>query len=55
MPKLGDALPPEVPEICKGYLELLACVIFLFVRSIGLAITLGRREELDKTGFSERI
>ena len=41
---LGDAFSPEIPEICKSYLELLACY-FIFVGSLGLAITLGRREE----------
>lgn len=43
---LGDAFSPEIPRICKSYLELLACY-FVFVGSLGLAITLGRREELD--------
>lgn len=43
---LGDAFSPEVPRICKSYLELLACY-FVLVGSIGLAITLGRREELE--------
>ncbi|WP_411827138.1 hypothetical protein [Luteolibacter sp. AS25] len=43
---LGDAFRPEIPIICKSYLELLACY-FIFVGSVGLAITLGRREELD--------
>lgn len=43
---LGDAFSPEIPDICKGYLELLACY-FIFVGSLGLAITLGRREELN--------
>lgn len=41
---LGDSFPPEIPRICKSYLELLACY-FVFVGSLGLAITLGRREE----------
>jgi hypothetical protein len=41
---LGDAFSPEIPRICKSYLELLACY-FIFVGSLGLAITLGRREE----------
>lgn len=41
---LGDAFSPEIPRICKGYLELLACY-FIFVGSLGLAITLGRRED----------
>ena len=43
---LGDAFSPEIPRICKSYLELLACY-FVFVGSLGLAITLGRREELN--------
>jgi len=42
---LGGPVSPEVPKICKTYLELLACY-FILVGSIGLAITLGRREEL---------
>ena len=41
---LGDAFSPGIPVICKGYLELLACYL-IFVGSLGLAITLGRREE----------
>lgn len=43
---LGDSFSPEIPRICKSYLELLACY-FIFVGTLGLAITLGRREELD--------
>ena len=43
---LGEAVSPEIPKICKSYLELLACY-FVLIGSIGLAITLGRREELD--------
>lgn len=43
---LGDAFSPEIPRICKNYLELLACYL-IFVGTLGLAITLGRREELD--------
>lgn len=43
---LGDNFSPEIPEICKSYLELLACY-FIFVGSLGLAITLGRREEFN--------
>lgn len=43
---LGDSFSPEIPLICKSYLELLACY-FIFVGTLGLAITLGRREELD--------
>lgn len=41
---LGDAFSPEIPRICKSYLELLA-YYFIFVGSLGLAITLARREE----------
>jgi len=41
---LGEGFSPEIPRICKGYLELLACYL-IFVGSLGLAITLGRREE----------
>jgi hypothetical protein len=43
---LGDGFPPQIPQICKSYLELLACY-FIFVGTLGLAITLGRREELN--------
>lgn len=41
---LGERFSPEIPIICKGYLELLACY-FVFVGALGLAITLARREE----------
>ncbi len=41
---LGDAYAPEVPRICKGYLDLLACYL-LFIGAIGLALTLARRED----------
>ncbi len=37
-----DAFSPEVPEICKGYLELLACYL-IFIGTIGFALTLARR------------
>lgn len=43
---LGDSFSKEIPQICKSYLELLACY-FILVGTLGLAITLGRREELD--------
>lgn len=43
---LGDAFPPQIPKICNSYLELLACYL-IFVGSLGLAITIGRREELS--------
>lgn len=41
---LGPAFTPEIPLICKSYLELLACYL-IFVGSIGLALTLARRAE----------
>ena len=43
---LGEGFPQQIPLICKSYLELLACY-FIFVGTLGLAITLGRREELE--------
>ena len=39
---LGTAFSPEIPDICKGYLELLACYL-IFIGSIGFAVTLARR------------
>jgi hypothetical protein len=39
---LGPAFSPEIPDICKGYLELLACYL-IFVGTIGFALTLARR------------
>ncbi len=41
---LGKAFTPEIPLICKSYLELLACYL-LFIGSIGLALTLARRAD----------
>jgi hypothetical protein len=41
---LGPGFAPEIPLICKSYLELLACYL-IFIGSIGLALTLARREE----------
>jgi len=41
---LGDAYSPEVPKICSGYLELLACYL-IFVGSLGFAISMTRRPE----------
>lgn len=41
---LGQAFAPEIPRICKGYLDLLACYL-LFIGAIGLALTLARRAE----------
>lgn len=42
---LGAAFSPEVPRICKSYLELLACYL-IFLGALGLSITLARRKEL---------
>jgi predicted membrane protein len=41
---LGDSFSPEIPEISKSYLELLACYL-IFVGSLGFAVTLARRPE----------
>ena len=41
---LGDAFAPEIPRICRSYLDLLACYL-LFIGAIGLALTLARRED----------
>ena len=41
---LGDAYTPEVPKICSGYLELLACYL-IFVGTLGFAISMTRRPE----------
>ncbi len=41
---LGPSFSPEIPLICRSYLELLACYL-IFIGSIGLALTLARREE----------
>ncbi len=41
---LGPAFSKNIPEICKGYLELLACYL-LFVGALGLSLTLARRPE----------
>ena len=40
---LGDAFSPEIPGICKSYLELLACYL-IFLGTLGLALTLARRK-----------
>jgi hypothetical protein len=42
---LGAAFSPEVPRVCKSYLELLACYL-IFIGALGLSITLARRREL---------
>lgn len=39
---LGPAFSPEIPKICKSYLELLACYL-IFIGVLGLSITLARR------------
>lgn len=41
---LGKGFDPQVPMICKSYLELLACYL-IFIGAIGLALTLTRRKE----------
>ena len=41
---LGAAFSPNVPKICKSYLELLACYL-LFIGALGLSITMARRNE----------
>ncbi len=41
---LGAAFSPNIPRICKSYLELLACYL-LFIGALGLSITLARRNE----------
>lgn len=41
---LGLAFSPDVPKICKSYLELLACYL-IFVGVLGLSISLARRKE----------
>lgn len=41
---LGDAFSPDIPKICKSYLELLACYL-IFIGALGLSITLARRRE----------
>ena len=38
------AFSPEIPRICKSYLELLACYL-IFIGALGLSITLARRKE----------
>ena len=54
---LGPAFSPNIPKICKSYLELLACY-FLFIGALGLSITMARRksppaegdDDADETG-----
>lgn len=41
---LGEAFSPEIPRICRSYLELLACYL-IFIGSLGLSITMARRKE----------
>lgn len=41
---LGPAFSPEVPQICKSYLELFGCYL-VFIGIVGLSITLARRRE----------
>lgn len=41
---LGPAFSPDIPRICKSYLELLACYL-IFIGVLGLSITMARRRE----------
>ena len=41
---LGPAFSPDIPRICKSYLELLACYL-IFIGALGLSITMARRRE----------
>lgn len=41
---LGPAFSPEIPKICKSYLELLACYL-IFIGVLGISITLTRRKD----------
>lgn len=41
---LGTAFTPEIPKICKSYLELFGCYL-VFIGIVGLSITLARRRE----------
>lgn len=39
---LGNDFSRDIPKICSGYLELLACYL-LFIGTLGLSLTLARR------------
>ena len=41
---LGAAFSPQIPKICRSYLELLACYL-IFIGALGLSITMARRSE----------
>jgi predicted membrane protein len=41
---LGPAYSPEVPKICRGYLELFG-IYLIFIAILGLSISLARRRE----------
>ncbi len=41
---LGASFSPKIPQICKSYLELLACYLF-FIGALGISITMARRIE----------
>jgi hypothetical protein len=41
---LGEAFSPKIAEICKSYLELLACYL-IFIGTLGLSLTFARRKE----------
>lgn len=42
---LGAAYSPEIPKICRSYLELVGCYL-VFIGVIGYSITMARRKEL---------
>ena len=41
---LGAAFSPEIPRVCKSYLELLGCYL-VFIGVLGMSITLARRKD----------
>ena len=41
---LGTAFSPEIPKICRSYMELIGCYL-IFIGVIGLSITMARRKE----------
>lgn len=43
---LGPAFSKDIPEICKSYLELLACYL-IFIGALGLSLTMARRHEAN--------
>ena len=45
---LGPDFSHTIPNICKGYLELLACYL-LFIGALGLSLTMARRPDPDSS------